>query len=83
VAGKPILVAERLVGDDNDAAMVIAVANAGSTTAGAVGTSGRSATTTDPNVVANADAATIDQHTRLNSVRVAPTLARQGFFIAV
>ena len=83
VGAKPILVAERLVGGNNDVALVIE-ATTGSAAPRAVGTSGRTAPhITDAEAVATGGIQMVGQHTRLNGLRVAATPAAEGFFVSV
>jgi hypothetical protein len=82
VTSKPVLVAERLIGGDDNVALVI------DTTAHrdrAVGTSGsNAAAVTDAHTIATGDEALVGRQTRLNDVRVTGTAssAGGGFFVS-
>jgi hypothetical protein len=81
VSAKPVLVAERLIGGDNNRALIIQVGDA--TRAQPTGTGGSSTTVTDPSTIAAAGMSMVGQQARLDSVRVAAMPSNGGFFITV
>ncbi len=80
VGDKPVLVAERLVGGDDNTALII---DATPTTERAVGTSGTAASITSPQTIATGDGSLVGRPTTLNDVPVTDTAQGAGFFVGL
>ncbi len=84
VTAKPVLVAERLVGGDNDVALVIEPAAGAPTAVGTAGTTGTTPTAASllqAGAIATAGADAVGQRVQLQAARVADTRGTDGFFI--
>jgi hypothetical protein len=79
VGRKPVLVAERLVGGDNNVALIIDTTPAGER---AVATGGL-APLTSPQTIANGDDRLVGRHTTLSNVKVAGNPPGSGFFVTL
>jgi hypothetical protein len=79
VGAKPVLVAKRLIGGDNNVAMVI------DTTVRAdqpIGTSGSATPMTDARAIGNGNESLVGRRVGLNNIRVTGTATGGGFFVS-
>lgn len=78
---RPILVADRIVGGDDDSVFVIDAAGAASPTKGSPGSPGGNAPITDVTAIVEGEEALVGRRVELSDVRVAKTGKDGGFFV--